>query len=404
MPFETTRSNVNTGYPGPKAFRRKMHPLGVRPWVVVLLLVTLEPRPVATDCRECVSNSECVNNECQCKPGYSGTGDFFCADLDTHKCCCGNNDPVLVTTDGSSVVYHLLGSTQLVEINTPRKPLFGGSEGQCRFQLWGWTERYKGKLFYAGLTFQIDQVTHSLNNTESGHLHGQATPGEPYDFSFRITGTTVYSGEDDMCGINFRLINWNFLRASIPCCGIQFAIRPYHPDYPYRTPGYWFTAEKADDASLMTKHFSLPPPDAGLCVSTHSIINITGISKIRLAASFYAMTNSDVTDYPSAAQGLAAMKAVLRNCPRSRRDELMRVVDLFFNPHLMKCLNGIEGKSVDLTVQGITNSARYICSDFTWACHQMQDMLRDKLLTCSKVLQSYPDIDRLANEYCPPPN
>ena len=40
-----------------------------------------------------------------------------------------------------------------------------------------------------------------------------------------------------------------------------------------------------------------------------------------------------------------------QNCPRSRRDELMRVVDLFFNPHLMKCLNGIEGKSVDLTIQ-----------------------------------------------------
>jgi len=370
----------------------------------LLLLVELMMtciRLVHADCSECVSNSECVEGQCRCQAGYTGHGDFFCADLATHKCCCGNSDPVLVTEDGSSVVYNLLGSTHLVELTTGRVPLLGGPPGECHFKLWGWTERHLGKMYYAGLAFQIDQVTSASNVTERGHLHGAAQSGAPYDFSFRITGVNVYQGDDDLCGIQFRLINWNFLRAKLPCCGIQFAIRPYHPDYPHRTPGYWFTVEKDEESTFMPSLFKNEPQDGGICVSTHSLLNFTGLTNIRHAASFYAMTNSDLSDYPSTARGLGDMKAVMRNCPRADRDELMRVVDLFFIPHLMKCLNGVTGKSVDNTIQAITDAGRYICQRDVTACHKMAALLQGHLATCARVIQDFPDIGALAFSYCP---
>lgn len=378
---------------------------GVVNLVVTLTLLQVTKATPGLGCTDCVANAECGGDRrCVCKPGYSGDPHFYCRNDTADDCCCGNNDPVLMTLKNENVVYHLIGSSLLTELTTARRtPAQSSNHGYCYFRLYGWTERARGKFYFAGLGFEINQVHGIHNDSDTGFIYGQALSGQPYyNYSVNLNGNVDSGKEDDGCGVSFRHITRNFMKATAPCCGIDFAIRVHHPDFPGREPGYYFKVPKVIAHTFMTDEIAEATPTTGLCLggvalTIEDIVQATGISDRRLALTYHAMTNCDDSYYPGAPPRLGQLKAEMKGCPRERREALFDIVEHFFKERMVRCMNG-EGSSVDVTITVLLAAIHYVCHDLAASCDLMLDIISTS--ACLQVGRDIAEIGQLQNMSC----
>jgi len=362
-------------------------------------------------CDYCVENAECVVGKCVCAPGFEGNPYFYCYNPTTTHVCFTKSDPQMRTLGGENMVHHIIGSTRIVQLTTERD---GG--GFCKFWLWGFTKRHRGKQYYGGFSFRLDQVsTEGKSDVRKGHVTAIGNPGEPYTWTVNMFGpgepfpvTEVFSSDAEPfaghaiggCDIENEQIAQDFMKFSVGCCGLQFAIRGFHEDYPEVEAGLWFEVEKDNYPSYETWDDNAENTEP-MCLdhyrqtSVRDIIDNSQIEDRREALTFHAMTNTPLTTYPLAPYGLGMLKILLRDCPASARDDLLKVIRFFFdNPKLTKCLNG-AGDDVGKSIEGIEYAASLICNDAVDGC----DFLANLLATpeCKRVRSEFPELQDLSN-------
>lgn len=366
-----------------------------------------------SSCGRCVRDSVCHNGRCVCRPGYQGSGDFFCNNPNTFYTCESSYDPVMKTLGGQRYVYHFLGSTRLVWITTQK-----ATGGLCHFHLWGWAVRYRGKFYYGGLSFRLDQDHPSGDTSVSkGHIDATVDSNGQYRWTITITGDDgSKSNQEDFtegrssssadwggCNAEIRRIDGNFLRITLYCCGIQFAIRQFNPYRPHAVPGFWFRVARYSQPSYGAWDNMRTEP---LCldhirrVTVNDIIRNTSITiGRREALTFHAITNTPVTNYPRAPSNIGVLKSMFRGCEPEKRDQLFVWVRHFFNkPTLTSCLNGRSGNSEEQTILAILHAINYICSDSSDSCQPVVKKLKEA--PCLRVVNKFPELASISRTSC----
>jgi len=371
-------------------------------------------------CACCVAHAVCVNEggtvqTCECREGFTGDGFFHCVNETENYYCEAKSDPALRTLGGENFVHHLIGSTRLAQLTTERH---GG--GQCYFWLWGWTQRIKGKYFYSGLSFRIDQVVpNGEDESRRGHVDAIGEAGAPYSWNVRIYSPDdpepianefssedagkVFSHDIGGCVVQYNRIIQDFMYFNIDCCGISFAIRQYHPDFHGIVPGFYLQVKKGSNPTYETWQNNAPNTEP-LCLdhtkstTVQDLIDEAGMPAHgrRDALTFHAVTNTALSEYPGAPDGLALLKILLRDCAEGKRDELFNLIKFFFdNPKFAKCLDGKNNTQVTNSIEGIEYAASLVCNEASDACEPLENLVT--IPECQRVLTEFPQLEILAN-------
>jgi len=367
---------------------------------LMVITVNLSDATFNNTCSECVDHAQCINYECQCIPPYSGVPNFFCADQITDKVCYGLADPVLQALTGENIVYSVIGSSLLTNGTSPRmRQSDGVQDGYCHFKLFGWTSRYKGKFFFSGLGYEIVQHHQYGMDEDKGYIIGKDLVNNAYDYNIKLVGDVDSGDSDDGCGLDFRHITRNFIIAHAPCCGIKFALRVYHPEYPDRMPGYYFTVNRNMPTQFL---YDDGLDETAMCLgdgrTVEDVIATTHIHDRRMAMTYHAFINTNFTDYPDAPVGLYDLKCDLQGCPVERRNNWALLAKPLFNERVVKCLNdGLH--SVDGSILALNLATEAMCRLSRQHCVDLKLLLNSRT-SCLTVAAELPAFYSLLHFDC----
>jgi len=354
-------------------------------------------------CSECVEHAQCVNGECQCVLPYVGVPNFYCVDPNIDRVCYGLADPLLEALTGENIVYSVIGSSLLTDVTVPRiRKSDSVQDGNCHFKLYGWTERYRGKFFFSGLGYDIVQKHLYGEDEDKGYIIGKALNNADYDYDIKLQGQVDSGESDDGCGIDFRHIGRNFIIGHAPCCGIKFALRVFHPAYPQRMPGYYFTINKQLPSSFL---YADGLDDTAMCLgdgrTIEDVLTATGIADRRMAMTFHSFVNTNFTDYPGVPDRLYELKCLMQACPEDRRNNWAMFNKPLFHERVVKCLNGgtEDSHHVDVTVDALFLGSEAMCRLDRGACEGLKILLQSRL-NCLTVAAALPDFNSLMNFDC----
>ncbi|KAH9496638.1 hypothetical protein Btru_009910 [Bulinus truncatus] len=300
--------------------------------------------PESEQCQRCGCNTDCVNDVCFCKEGYTGNPYFMCYSTNDSFCSI-RNDPQVDIFSTQHFSEKLLGDVLAADVVTDRA---AEGEGKCRTKVWTFLNRIEGKLYVT--EFQVELVQETSNGTQHtfaakvvGYVKEEPSANgidsvyifdvyylreDTFEFWFQARSDTPlllrrFVGSQ-FCEFDFIRVRPNMFKIDVSCCGIIIGLRPFNPNPPVIMPGFFINVDGESNPT-----FPVYPQAPPLCLydQTVSVSAITGFPHVVDSLVYLALINSNVTPpFKETPSNLAALRSTLQACSTPDR---LKFIQLF---------------------------------------------------------------------------